>query len=206
MKNVKKSYKRHVDTVFYSAWLLLMVLWGFFAVLGLKLKAYTLSHSASHILQRVFFEIGSHGTICLGWRGYSFFHSCEFEFLSNVFSSWMRLSYSCRADDRFLVFCMSTNVLTSSFLKNLAGSRILGWYTFSFSTWRMSSLCVLMKARTYLTEGPLYLSFCFPASVLLFQQLVYGLSSFEYLRVNCTSSSLKDFCLLACLFFFLPQY
>jgi hypothetical protein len=37
------------------------------AVLGLKLRAYTLSHSTSPFVVKGFFEIGSCGTICLGW-------------------------------------------------------------------------------------------------------------------------------------------
>jgi hypothetical protein len=42
-------------------------LFFFSAVLGFELRAYTLSHSASPFLQKVFFEIGSPGTICLDW-------------------------------------------------------------------------------------------------------------------------------------------
>jgi hypothetical protein len=38
----------------------------FFMVLGLELRAYTLQHSTSPFLWRVFFEIGSHGTVFLG--------------------------------------------------------------------------------------------------------------------------------------------
>jgi hypothetical protein len=46
-------------------------LWGFlvfffFAVLGLELRAYTFSHCTSPFFMMGFFEIGS-GTICLGW-------------------------------------------------------------------------------------------------------------------------------------------
>jgi hypothetical protein len=37
----------------------------FFAVLGLELRAF--SHSTSPFFVKSFFEIGSHGTICLGW-------------------------------------------------------------------------------------------------------------------------------------------
>jgi hypothetical protein len=35
-------------------------------VLGLELRAYTSSYSASPFLVKVVFEIGSRGTICLG--------------------------------------------------------------------------------------------------------------------------------------------
>jgi hypothetical protein len=39
----------------------------FFAVLGLELRAYTLSHSTSLFFVMGFFEIGSHITICPDW-------------------------------------------------------------------------------------------------------------------------------------------
>jgi hypothetical protein len=55
-------FRVRVNTKMYFPWNVL-----FFAVLGLELRAYTLSHSTSPFLQRVFFEIGSHGTICPGW-------------------------------------------------------------------------------------------------------------------------------------------
>jgi hypothetical protein len=40
----------------------------FFVVLGLELRAYTLSHSTSSFLGRVFFEIGSHKLFA--WVGF----------------------------------------------------------------------------------------------------------------------------------------
>jgi hypothetical protein len=38
----------------------------FFSVPGFELRAYTLNHSTA-LFCIGFFEIGSHGTICLGW-------------------------------------------------------------------------------------------------------------------------------------------
>jgi hypothetical protein len=38
-----------------------------FAVLGLELRAFTLSHSTSPFLQWIVFEIGTHGIIYLDW-------------------------------------------------------------------------------------------------------------------------------------------
>jgi hypothetical protein len=47
--------------------ILFIYLFIFFAVLGLQLRAYTLSHSASSLREDIFFEIGTRGTISPGY-------------------------------------------------------------------------------------------------------------------------------------------
>jgi hypothetical protein len=44
-----------------------IALFFFFTVLGFELRAYTLSHSTSPFLWWIFFEIGSHELLALGW-------------------------------------------------------------------------------------------------------------------------------------------
>jgi hypothetical protein len=53
VKALPDTVERNVSSFFF-----------FVAVLGLELRAYTLSHSTSPFLSRVFFKIGSHGTVC----------------------------------------------------------------------------------------------------------------------------------------------
>jgi hypothetical protein len=53
---------------------LLLLFWGcsitssfIFSIVGLELRAYTLSHSTSPFLWRIFFKIGSQELLCQGW-------------------------------------------------------------------------------------------------------------------------------------------
>jgi hypothetical protein len=53
-QNIIVVYLLNIFTYFWQYWF-----FGFFLVLGLELRAYTLSHSTSPIFMKGFFEIGS---------------------------------------------------------------------------------------------------------------------------------------------------
>jgi hypothetical protein len=53
-----------ITGMLHHAWLFYFI---FFAVLGLELRAYTLSHSTSPFLMKGFFKIGPYKLICPGW-------------------------------------------------------------------------------------------------------------------------------------------
>lgn len=106
-----------------------------------------------------------------------------------------------------LNFCLSGNILIClSFLEeSFTGYRILHWQSFSFSTFNVSSYCLLVsivsdeKLAVNLVEKPLYLMSHF--SLAPFSMIPFSLS-FESLIIICLDEGLLTFITLGffCLF------